>query len=47
MEVTLKFEGGAVAVYQNGQRIRDGLSFDEADRLLRDLLNRDFAHPHV
>jgi hypothetical protein len=37
MAVMLKFETGGVSVYHNGKRIRESLSAQEADKVLRDL----------
>ena len=47
MEITIKFDATGVAVYQNGQCIRRDLSPEDAERLARELLNRDFARPRV
>jgi hypothetical protein len=47
MAVMLKFETEGVAVYHNGKRIREGLSPQEADTVLRELLNQELARAHI
>ena len=47
MEITIKFDGNATAVYVNGRCIRAGLRPDQADTLARDLLNEAFVRPEV
>jgi hypothetical protein len=47
MEITIKIEKTGIAVYDDGRCVLQGSSAEEADRLARELLNRDLARPRV